>query len=165
MAFAGFVIELAGTAGLVLLEKPYRSARKEISDRSDMRDYDEFRIASSSALRWLAQFTIDEIVSLRATLHERCGVNDLANAWLFGQFEKLGILPAIAAVIVQCISITQPHGLIGNVASGLLVGATFAFCGMSFVVTRDQARDRRIDWLLQRAEYLKRDASTRSLAP
>ena len=148
----GFGLEVVGLASLMLLEGSHRTWRRETSGHDDMANYDALHAASTRTIEWLSQFDLDDIACMRSSLEEQRTAQDIASGWMFGSAEKIGVLPVLAAVFVQGLSITRPTGLEGSVVSGLAVGAAIGYCGITFVLTRDRVRDRRLAWLLECAE-------------
>jgi FtsH-binding integral membrane protein len=148
----GFGLEVVGLASLMLLGRSHRALMRQTSSHDDMANYDALHAACNRTIDWLSQFDLSNIASMRSTLEEQQKAQEMASGWMFGSAEKLGVLPALAAVLVQGLSITRPTGLAGSVISGLAVGAALGYCGITFVLTRDRVRDRRLAWLLASAE-------------
>jgi len=161
----GFGLEILGLAGLMFLGQSHRAWRRQTSSHDDMADYDALHAACDRTIEWLSRFDLSNIASMRSTLEEQQRARDMASAWMFGSAEKLGVLPVLAAVVVQGLSIARPTGLAGSVVSGLAVGATLAYCYITFALTRARVRDQRLAWLMMSAENLRRSGESSEVQP
>jgi hypothetical protein len=160
----GFGVEIIGLVCLMVICRAYRAFGRGSSARDDMADYDAQHAVCSGTIEWLGQFDVSKIAGMRSMLEEQRRAQDTASRWMFGSAEKLGVLPALAAILVQGLSIARPTGLAASAVSGLAVGATFAFCAITFVLTRDRVRDQRLAWLLESAENMLSDADSSQLS-
>jgi hypothetical protein len=159
----GFFLELSGGAGYFWTMQSAGQKHCHSGSYDDMARYDALHDGYEKIINWAAGFGARIVEERIETLNLFNSTADAASRWLYGPSERLGVLPALAALLIQAPTLSGTHGTISTVAASMLVVFTFLFCATTFATTKEQIRDRRLGWILQRALLAARSSQASTL--